>query len=481
MALLPITVTAPTPAAAFICQSPAKSGETTSVSPSLDQRMAVRQAWRVSTGENITVAVIGSGVSAAHGQLKGAVYPGFDFVTNTPNGAEDCTSEGTAAASLIAARPSPTMSFIGVAPQSYILPLRVTEGTGVSGGTGGTGGSQPTAGPTGGAQPSTQPSGQPTGAAPSSSAQPPNSGQVEPEASGGAGGTSGAGGAVSGESVAKAITYAVGQGATVVLVTTPVFTNVPELESAVADAQAKNALIITSTGEKPSDSQQALGGTPTSFPAFYPGVVSVTGIDMNGAPLANSVTGPYVKLAAPGDHILAATRERGHSIVSGSAYAASLVAGTAALVRAAEPKLTAEQVAQRLYATADPAAGAVGSPEYGYGIVDPYRAVTERTTALPSRSVQPSPPSLVEPPDELARQQAYDVARNAAVLIGLLVVVLALTAVVLAKALPAAKRRRWMPGWLTRRKKKQDDSPPPEVIIHSPQTVFKVPTITDRD
>jgi membrane-anchored mycosin MYCP len=76
------------------------------------------------------------------------------------------------------------------------------------------------------------------------------------------------------------------------------------------------------------------------------------------------------------------------------------VAGTAALVRSYYPNLSAAQVVQRLELTADQPGTALPNPEVGYGIVDPYTALT---TVLPQESggqapTVPPAPAIHLPP-----------------------------------------------------------------------------------
>jgi subtilisin family serine protease len=71
------------------------------------------------------------------------------------------------------------------------------------------------------------------------------------------------------------------------------------------------------------------------------------------------------------------------------------VTGTAALVRAYRPDLTAEQVAHRLKATATSPAAVLPDPELGWGVVDPVSAVSG---LLPEERVAPAPAPEPAPP-----------------------------------------------------------------------------------
>ncbi|MEO3817340.1 type VII secretion-associated serine protease mycosin [Plantactinospora sp. B24E8] len=86
-----------------------------------------RDAWRVSTGKGVTVAVIDSGVDASHADLAGQVLPGIDLVTGIGNGQTDPVGHGTTVAGLIAGRGDDNRGVVGLAPKAKILPVRVLD------------------------------------------------------------------------------------------------------------------------------------------------------------------------------------------------------------------------------------------------------------------------------------------------------------------------------------------------------------------
>jgi subtilisin family serine protease len=87
----------------------------------------VQDAWQLSMGANVTVAVIDSGVNPDVSDLEGAVQTGTDFTNlHTPSSNPHWGQHGTWMASIIAGRGNGVDDgIIGVAPDSKILSIRV--------------------------------------------------------------------------------------------------------------------------------------------------------------------------------------------------------------------------------------------------------------------------------------------------------------------------------------------------------------------
>ncbi|MFN2556972.1 MAG: S8 family serine peptidase [Nitriliruptorales bacterium] len=95
------------------------------------QRIRAPEAWAVSQGEGVVVAVVDSGVDLTHPDLVGALVRradgtvlGYDFV----EGDDDPTDEhghGTMVAGIVAARASNGTGVASVAPRARIMPVRV--------------------------------------------------------------------------------------------------------------------------------------------------------------------------------------------------------------------------------------------------------------------------------------------------------------------------------------------------------------------
>ena len=124
----PTTATPPTSQSPAGTQQQCAPPATSVISPVpwAQQRLAPQQAWELSRGAGVTVAVIDSGVDGSDPQLAGHVLPGLDVIDGGGVGDTDCLGHGTFVASIIAAQPTPGIGFAGIAPGVRILPIRQT-------------------------------------------------------------------------------------------------------------------------------------------------------------------------------------------------------------------------------------------------------------------------------------------------------------------------------------------------------------------
>lgn len=84
----------------------------------------VLSAQQITRGDGVVVAVIDSGVDAAHPDLTGAILPGASFGGSTSqNGHTDPVGHGTRMAGVIAARGGGVNNALGIAPAASILPV----------------------------------------------------------------------------------------------------------------------------------------------------------------------------------------------------------------------------------------------------------------------------------------------------------------------------------------------------------------------
>ncbi|MEH0819143.1 MULTISPECIES: type VII secretion-associated serine protease mycosin [unclassified Micromonospora] len=376
-ALLASLVLPPTPAlAAPNCPGPA-GGAAPAETPWALRRLDPASAWRITRGERVTVAVIDSGVSPTHPLLKGQVREGRDFNgLASMQGRCDLAGHGTIVAGIIAGRDDTGAPYSGIAPAARILPVRVLPDT------------QRTSDP-----------GLPV-------------------------------------QIAAAIRWSTDQGAEVINLSL-VTVDHPDLARAVDYALDKGAVVVAAAGNRQQEQQDL-----PAYPAAYPGVIAVAGVDREGGHVGSSVSGNYVDIAAPGlDIVGPAPAGQGYLAEpqGGTSFAAAYVSGAAALLRSARPDLTPEQVAYRLTRTADnPPEG--HNPELGYGVVNPYRALT----SLLGTPRSDAPVGALPPPD--AADDPLGRQRTVALWAAGAAAVLAAALLAARPILALGRRRRWRPG-----------------------------------
>jgi type VII secretion-associated serine protease mycosin len=206
-------------------------------------------------------------------------------------------------------------------------------------------------------------------------------------------------------------------------------TDNPGLRAAVAEALAADIVVVAAAGNQHDH------GDPTPYPAAYDGVVGPDSVR-----IASSQVGSYVDIVAPGTQVIGALPTAGHAVYEGTSFAVPFVAATAALIRARWPEIHQVDVVRRLLATADPAPGGRPSAEYGYGVLDPIRALTEvLQDAGPVPSLSPLPPVV-----PVSGRSAAPAPVALGVAVALVAAAGAIVAV--AVAVPAGRRRRWRPG-----------------------------------
>jgi membrane-anchored mycosin MYCP len=348
--------------------------------------LRLSEAWQHSRGDGQTVAVIDTGVQP--GPRLPNVEGGGDFVVTT-DGLTDCDGHGTLVAGLIAGQPGDD-GFSGIAPGARLISIRQTSAK----------------------------------YAPRVSGSDPTQGRA----------------AVDIARLARAVVRAADLGARVINISavTCLPANKPidqnELGAALKYAAVqKDAVIVAAAGNTrgglttgPACESNAggwAGVTSVSIPSWWqPFVLSVGSVAAGGQPSEFTMAGPWLGVAAPGEHIVSLSNGSGGGLanglpndqnemfpISGTSYAAAYVSGVAALVRSKFPNLTAAQVIHRITATAH---GAARSPSnlVGAGGVNAVAALTwdvpdnadADPTAVRAVAAPPAPPAEDNRPRTIA-------------------------------------------------------------------------------
>ena len=236
------------------------------------------------------------------------------------------------------------------------------------------------------------------------------------------------------DGITRGITAALAAGADVILVGTGTTVSTPAMARAVRAAEAQDVVVVASAA---NDDGGRAGGA-VSYPAAYPEVLAVGGIDEQGRPVGKPGDGSGVDVAGPGGGAASVSpRGTGHYRVGGTPVAAAYVAGAVGLVRSYSPGLTAQEVRERLVATAETPTAADLRRWLGAGMVDVLEAVA--ATRVGDSSTRRNPMGDVVLPQAPDRPGSYRVAILASivVLLGTAVVVLA------GLTVRSGRRREW--------------------------------------
>ncbi|MDQ0726916.1 S8 family serine peptidase [Microbacterium sp. W4I20] len=312
----------------------------------LVDRLGLEQAWGLSRGRGVTVAVVDSGVEAGNAHLRDALVAGAStFGDGRARADDDLFGHGTAVAGLIAARPVEGSGVVGIAPEAKIMPVRAFESA-------------------------------------------PEDGQSSNDVVGPSAG-----------SVAAGIRWAADHGAQIINVSLSDDNSAGLYTDAVNYAHARGSLVIASAGNRnTADSNRP---DPAHFyPGELPGALAVAGVLKDGTWNADSsYAGEHVDIAAPGQSMPSAYISGGDCVFNGdsasSSYATAVVSGAAALVAARYPDESPDQWAFRLTQSAMRVAPAEPSDTVGWGEVRPAAAL-----ALVDDGTLPGPQSPAYEPVE---------------------------------------------------------------------------------
>ena len=275
----------------------------------------IQQAWTITRGAGVTIAIIDTGIDGSHQDLRGAVVGGTDVSGlggangQTPVGRG--SEHGTMVASLAAGRGNSSgAGIIGSAPEASILSVSMAfDGAEFS----------------------------------------------------------------ADEQIAKAVRWAVDNGADVISLSLTRNTREWPVswDDAFSYAEDNDVVVIAAAGNRGS------GTESVGAPATMPGVLTVGGVNRSGeASTRASSQGITLGVMAPSEDLVGALPGDRYALWDGTSGATPIVAGIAALVRAAHPELDAANVIHRILQTAQPVTDRVPDPLYGYGLIDAYRAVT---------------------------------------------------------------------------------------------------------
>ena len=267
---------------------------------------AVKARSRGLNGDGVLVAVIDSGVAFDHALLQGHLSPnGYDFIEEDSDPSDVGNglddNEDGRIDEGVGHGTFVASLILGVAPKATILPIRALNSDGV--------------------------------------------------------------GTASG--VARAIAYAVTQGASVINFSGGLSADLRLIQQAVAFARGNGVLVFASAGNRAS---------AVEFPAIFPEVEAVTAVDNQDRKASFASFGPEVDLCAPGVDLIGAhpLSPSGTARWSGTSFSCALATGCYALVRQWDGRSAALDLVERLEAkaTSVSAANPVYGPALGRGRVN---------------------------------------------------------------------------------------------------------------
>ncbi|QUR66477.1 type VII secretion-associated serine protease mycosin [Mycobacterium spongiae] len=355
---------------AVVTTKPGRAAEA-SAAPTQLADLDLPRVWQLSRGAGQRVAVIDTGV-ARHRRLPKLVAGG-DYVS-AGDGTQDCDAHGTLVAGIIGATSDSTLDkFSGVAPEATVISIRQSSAK-------------------------FRPGNDPTG-----------------------------GGVGDVDTMAQAVRTAADLGASVINISSVACVSPAAalddraLGAALAYAvDTRNAVVVAAAGNTggasqcpPQRSDTTQGSVSVAVsPAWYDDyVLTVGSVNAAGEPSAFTLAGPWVDVAATGESVtslnpigdgIMTSIDASHDAapLSGTSYAAPVVSGLAALIRARFPTMPARQVMDRIKATAHhPPAG--WNPLVGNGTVDAMAAVSTATDPQSGIAVPDPQPSRVPRPSRI--------------------------------------------------------------------------------
>lgn len=195
-------------------------------------------------------------------------------------------------------------------------------------------------------------------------------------------------GAGSTYAVAQGIIWATDHGAKVINMSLGNYVASEFLHDAIKYAYDRDVVLVSASGNDDTEDP--------GYPAAYPEVLAVSATNASQRIATFSNYGYYIDVAAPGEHIASTYPDNEYAAMSGTSMASPHVAALAAMIRAAAPNLTNQEVMDIIRHSATD----LGTPGhdhfYGYGQIDVARAL--QLTRDPSMLAQTSEgrPSFIE-------------------------------------------------------------------------------------
>ncbi len=276
-------------------------------------------AWNYTTGANVVVAVVDTGIDIHHPEFNppgrpSELLPGKSFVPGT-DGPIDDNGHGTHVAGIIAAAMNDGIGTVGVAPGVKILPVKVLDANGQ-------------------------------------------------------GDTS---------TIVAGLLYAADSGARIINLSLGGTGGGQALQDAISYVQAKGCLVVAAMGNDGENIQDF----PAAYPGVVAvGATSEDGTIASfsnyGGWISVSAPGDGIYSTMPDYNVTLTSEEGGglgYGYLSGTSMATPFVSGVAALVASAYPHMPAAWIKKRIEQSTTPMTPLGFDEFFGHGLVNAYRAV----------------------------------------------------------------------------------------------------------
>lgn len=166
----------------------------------------------------------------------------------------------------------------------------------------------------------------------------------------------------------QGIRYAVDNGAKIVLLSLGLYKYSPFMEEIVQYAEEHDVLLVAATGND---------GRDVKYPAAYPSVLAVGGVDHNDVVVKDSNFGPEVDIVAPWYVYTTSLDDEGYGYNKGTSMAAPQAAAVAALIWAKYPHLKPYQIREHIRMTAEDLQRPGWDMHSGFGLLRADKALTQ--------------------------------------------------------------------------------------------------------
>ena len=276
--------------------------------------IGVTPAWLRSTGSpSVVVAVLDTGIDAAHPEFAGRLVPGFDALTKVEDGVgdfgptNDDDGHGTHVSGTVAAAANNAQGIAGIASTVTIMPIKILDADG--------------------------------------------SGDFK--------------GMIAG------MNWAIAHGARIITMSlggTLSQIGIANAQPAFDAAYAAGAVVVAASGND--------GTAVNQYPCNFTHVICVGSTTRDGSTVSTfSTRTPALALVAPGEGIVSALPGNRYGYATGTSMATPHVTGAVALMRSVDPTISVDQVLADLIQTARPLVAGGRSTESGYGLLQVGPAV----------------------------------------------------------------------------------------------------------